>query len=90
MSYASYEDLIVTYSTLEEIPSFTFQERPWFDNPVPYEPLQVDRHVSFKEPITDTLVFDKNEPPSAATFAFQIACDTIRPAANNTSIPLVR
>ena len=90
MSYTSYEELIVTYSTLEEIPSFTFQERPWFSNPVPNEPLQVDRRVTFKEPITDTVLFDKDAPPNEATFAFQIACDTIRSSANATSITLVR
>lgn len=87
MSYASYEEL--TYLSYEDMNTFTPPSRPWFTNPVLDEPIQQIRSVRFKEPITETLVFDKDSPPEETKFSFQVACDTIRPN-NQSSIQLIR
>lgn len=89
MSYVSYEEL--TYLSYEDMHTYTSPSRPWFNNPVLDEPVQQKRSVQFKEPITETVEFDKDAPPEdTPKFSFQIACDTIRPSINQSSVFLTR
>jgi hypothetical protein len=90
MSYASYEEL--KYLSYEDMYTYTPPTRPWFNNPVSDdEPVQQNRSVRFKEPITETIEFDKDAAPEdTPKFAFQVACDTVRPATNQSTLFLTR
>ena len=79
------------YTPYSELSSYTTQDRAWLNNPVVDEPFVMNRSVRFKEPITETVVFDKDSPPiETPTFTFQIACDTVRPVVNQSSLFLIR
>lgn len=90
MSYLHFEE--IHYQTMNELDTFTYQDRNWYNNPVIDEPIIMNRSVRFKDPLEQVLIFDNTSPPQEIDpiFSFQLASDTIRPIHHDKSITIIR
>jgi hypothetical protein len=73
----------ISFSELEESSSMT--QRFWKGDPLQDQVKIPSRSVRFREPITDTVRFNKEEPSTEieSIVKFQVPCDTIRPSSDD-------